>query len=535
MCLINRSHQVAVLFLILSALLCNKAYSGEREFIYSEITPAGSLNPFQHAVVRATNERLYSLIYQPLFRYDFFEQKFHSVLAEKYELSNDDKRITLYLRGGVQWHDGQPFSAQDVKFTFRYIMQSEEGVRHRNIYNSLIQELRVLNDQTLVIELVDTFQGYHFEGFFPNWIIPAHLFNSDFTPVENKDIGRRPVGTGPYAFIERSIEGSVSLRRFDNYWDNMPVIQNVRMELSSDMDTMLMRLVARINRLIIDVPANRIPQVETNRHRILPYQSYLIQTIGFNFRSDILADQKVRRAIVYGTNRSQMLESWFDNRGELLSGPFTSEAPFYDVNMEPHPYNPNRARELIEEAGYRFDTRSGFFIDDADKKLSLNFVVPVIFDGGESPVLNIAEDFRENMRNIGIEVTIQNRTRDDYEVSLFREHDFDLIFVEWEFSPEYSISHLFHSKNIKPNGLNIGAYRNIHVDNLLNAFEGARDPATKMGHMRNVQNILKDDVPYVFLFSTHKNAAIDYRYAGVRIDPFYFFSYIHQWQLVEGL
>lgn len=529
-----RLHHIVVFFLLFSTLSASDAVSGDREFIYSEITPSGNLNPYQQAVARATNERLYSLIYQPLFRYDFFEQTFHRVLAQDVELSGDNKRITLHLRRGVQWHDGTPFTAVDVEFTIRYIMQSDEGIRNRNLYNSIIQNIRVVNDRLLVINLSEPYHGIYFEGFFPNWIIPAHLFNDDFSPVADKDISRRPVGTGPYMFDQRTIEGSVSLRRFEDYWGDKPLIERIRMELSSDLGTMIMRLQARISSLVIDVPADRIPQVETLHHRILPYQSYMIQTIGFNFRNERLSDQKIRQAIVYGTDRNNMLQQWYGGRGELLAGPFTSEAPFFDVNLEPYPYDPDRARELIQEAGYRLDSRSGYFVDSDGNHLSFNFVVPVVFDGGDSPLQNIVADFRENMRNIGIEVIIRNRTRDDYEVTLFREHDFDLIFVEWEFSPEYNISHLFHSNHIRPNGLNIGAYQNVHVDNLLNAFQEARDPATKMGHMRNVQNILRNDVPYVFLLSAHKNAAIDYRYVGVRIDPFYFFTYINQWQVVDG-
>jgi len=107
--------------------------------------------------------------------------------------------------------------------------------------------------------------------------------------------------------------------------------------------------------------------------------------------------------------------------------------------------------------------------------------------------------------------------------------------VEWVFDPIYDIIPLFHSSNIGNGGSNVIAYRNSFLDQLFDAFIRADDPATKIGIMQNVQEIIRDDIPYIFLFSIDFNAVFDYRYIGVRIDPFYFFSYIPEWSILPGI
>lgn len=528
----------------LSLLICfilntysNDSYSQQNDtFTYTETNPTGNLNPFGEASSRASNDRLFSLIYEPLFRFDYFEEEFSSVLADELNLTNNNTTYNLSLKEDVYWHDNVELTSEDVKFTIEYIINSDESIRNRDLYINLLDYIEIHDDHNISIHLHDPYEGRYAEGFLPNWILPSHLFNEDYTPIDSdSELSSTPIGTGPYKFINRSMEGNVQLEKFSDYWGTTPEIEQIQMELSSDPETMVMRLTSRIISLVIDVPSVQIPSVEaTGRHRIIPYQSYRIQTIGFNFRNDRLNDKNLRQAIVYGTNREEMLNEWFGGRGNLLVDPFTPESPYYDIEREPYPFDPQKARELIEEAGYSFNSNSGFYENDNNEPITFDFVVPVMFGAGDdSPVQNIATSFRNNMRDIGIEINVINEARDEYENTIYRDHNFDLVYVEWEFDPQYNITHLFHSRYIGDQGTNVIAYDNSSVDNRLESFETADDSALQRGHIRNVQDIIYDEVPYMFMFTADNNAAIDHKYTGIRIDPFYFFTYINRWGITE--
>jgi len=494
------------------------ATANSQSLNYIESDAMGPLNPYAEISIRSNAERFYSLIYEGLLRYDHNQLEYRPVLARGIdELSGN--RVRVQLRNNVRWHDGERFTARDVEFTYNYIRDKAASATIRNWYNSALNDINVIDDYTVEFTLNNDVSDYR--QFLDAWIIPNHMFDADtMEPVsQEKNLARQPIGTGLFKFENRNIRGAISTVKNEQHYVSNPFLTNVDMQRTPDLDTRITMLRVESTDLLIDLPPARIAEIEaTENIRLEPYQSYSIITMGFNLERNFLQDQRLRHAIIYGTNRQQMLDQWYAGRGELLAGPFTEDAPNFDPELTPFEYNRSYARQLLEEAGYN--------------NIELDLLVRRVDDAGERALQNVTQDFVEMMEEIGIRINVVNRVQDDRDQDLYYDRNFDLALVQWTFDPTYDIAPLFHSDFVFEGGTNVVSYRNEEVDSLFERFFRTDDSTRRTLLMNNIQAIIAEDAPYMFMFSVDNHAAINTRFVNTIIDPFYFFSDIEEWQTI---
>ncbi len=516
---------ITTLFLFLLVLIPARSLS-QNSLVYSERSAVGPLNPYSLAELRSNSDRVYSLLYEGLFRYDHRYSEYTPILASGSPEQIGAGVYRVELRNDVRWHDGEKFTARDVEFTYRYILQQGANRTIRSFFNEGISQVRASGEFT-----VDFYLRTGIVDFYPylnTWIIPSHLFDpGTMSPASQQlSIANRPIGTGKYQFKNRSIQtGSMEFEYNRSHYEANPDIQDITMERSRDMDTRITRLLNRSVDLLTDVPSNRLAMIENgNNHSLEPYQTYSITAIGFNLNHSVLRNILVRQAMTHGTNRQLLLDQWYAGRGEVIHGPFARASIYHRADLPQMNYNRSSAEQLLQQAGYR--RTGGYYTASNGIRLKFKLLMQIVDDPSDLAQQNVAENFRDMMQNIGIEIEIVSQVYDDYIASL-NSKEFDLVLVNYITDHTSDISTLFMSNA----GRNYLSYSNGEVDVHFERFRRSNNPSQRQLEMSRIQTIVAQEVPYLFLFNLHRHAAIDRRFLNTVIDPQYFFTDIDEWRV----
>jgi peptide/nickel transport system substrate-binding protein len=309
--------------------------------------------------------RLIELIYGSLVYYSN-DGEIKGDLAKTWEISKDLKKITFHLREDVKWHpvpggeESIPFSADDVVKTFALMMNPKTVTPLQSRY-SFISSVKKIDDYTVVFMLKKPLLNVL--GRFSFKILPSFLLE-DVTYLrgdEDLSLYKHPVGTGPYRFVSQ--EGSSSevvLIAYDDYHLGKPNIEKVIMRPFADQNIITQTLLYGGIDLQIRVPPRDIAEIQGDmRYELYPYSTLSYSFFGYNLRNPVLAIKEVRKAIAYAINRQEMLNSFFEGKGQLISGPFAPGSWAYNLDIRPIPFSPEDANRLLDEAGFTERTKDG--------------------------------------------------------------------------------------------------------------------------------------------------------------------------------
>lgn len=529
----NAKCLLLVFILYVTGLTAQENFPDGGDLSYGEIEKASFMNPYEGVKALAVTDHLFSMIYEPLIKYDFDSNKIVPVLAESWDEARDNKSIIFYLRKNVTWHDGEPFTAQDVLFTFEFIrLKARPEIQQR--FN-FIKEKKVIDDFTI---------SFTFDRAIPDvldllvaWIIPEHRFTDELLDKQDTigALKNFPIGTGPYNFVKQTIDNNISLRVNNNYWTQRGHISAVRMLNVPDPALMIDKLLMGGMKLAIETPLNQYARVkDSGKYNTFSYASLQIHAFAYNFNNDILKDDRVRQALTYATNRQHLLDEWYAGKGDVLFGPIVKANPYYNLNLTPREYNIEKAKELLDAAGYLDIDGNGFRQRQTDQKpLRFYLLYPVPKVASSTEIQNVVESYSNYMKEIGVKIIQQPLDINKYLETVFNEHEFDIAWIEWTFNTGYNITDLFYSKNNGPNENNFISYNNSAVDSLIQDFNNASDKEKRRACMNDMQEILFTECPYTFLYSLENIASIHNSIYNVKIDPYFFFTFLPQWYIPE--
>jgi len=520
---------LAALMLLCLFMLTGIGYgqSGDRrggDLRYGEDELAGSLNPYDANAV-STSDRLFALIYEPLVRYDVDKDDFIYVLAETSKTSPDGKKLTFMLRTTPRWHDDKPFTAADVKFTYEYIRSKQKYARKYQHITAILEE------GPSAISFIFAASQSDPRDFFTRWIIPKHRFGAHMEDLQPEPLKKYPIGTGPYLFGNMTIDGEINLQLNDRYWGKTANILNLVMKPQPDPQSKVMALTYDGIQLATEIKPNYLAQVAQDKKFFTrPYSSFSFDAFAYNCRNPLLSEAVVRRAMTMALNRKSLLDNFYFGKGQELAGPVIDSSPFYNAELRPLPYNPEKAKAMLDSVGFRDQDGDGIRERITDKaKLRFGLIVPVEKEAQSTETGQVANAFKEAMARIGIAIELEHLNRDVYDKRQFVEHKFDIIWVRWEFDTGYNVRELFDANEDFVNGKNFIGYRNPSIQELINKFTHAPDPVYKRDLMMAFQEVLRDECPYTFLYSINATAAWTRRLIVTSIDPYYFFTFIPDW------
>lgn len=449
-------------------------------------------------------------------------------LAERWEISEDGKYYTFYLRQDVMWHpkEGEEpvsFAADDVIFTYN-IMMHPKTITSMKVRYEFIESVTKMDDYTLQFTLkrpiLNALAKFSFK------VIPQHgPANTEFLSREDPFV-QKPIGTGPYMLKNITADREVILVANEDYFKGRPHINKFAARPFADQNIMSQALLFNAIDMIVLVNHRDIPQIQGDKRYILqPYNALSYSFFGYNIRNPLLADKRVRKAFTYAVNRQEMLDSFFQGQGTIISGPFAPGSWAYNLDVQPLAFDPQKAIELLNEAGF-VKGDDGIMVKDG-QKLSLTLKVPIAKES--EAVKRVVLAFKNYLNKIGVDIEGEFKEWLSWKEDVFLNHDFDIIFASWVFDDSADISSLFHSAEIGPWKNNFGAYSNPEIDSLIVESKLTLDHEKRRTINRKLHAIIADESPYTFLWTLTNYAAFNKKLRHVAIHPYKFFSFADDW------
>ncbi len=449
-------------------------------------------------------------------------------LAERWDISKDGRTYTFYLRKDVTWHpkEGEapkPFTADDVIFTYR-IMTHPKTITPLKVRYEFIESAEKLDDYTVRFTLkrpiLNALAKFSFK------IIPQDgPANKEYLTRDDPFV-QHPIGTGPYIFNKVTAEREIVLTANDNYFKGRPHIDQFIEKPFADQNIMTQALMFNAIDMIVLVNPRDIPEIQGDKRFVLkPYNALSYSFFGYNFRNPLLADKRVRQAFTYALNRQEMLDSFFNGQGTIISGPFAPGSWAYNLDVQPYPFDPQKSVALLQEAG--FTRGADGFMQKDGKRLSFTLKVPI--EKESEAVKRVVLAFKNYLKNVGVDINVQFKEWQSWKEDVFLEHDFDIVYASWVFDDSADISSLFHSGEIGPWKNNFIGYSNPEVDSLINESKLTLDYEKRRTINRKLHALLADENPYTFLWTLTNYAAYRTTIRHVAIHPYKFFSFADEW------
>lgn len=499
-----------ILLILLPAVV--SARTPPNVLVVGQIAEPKALDP--HAVTALNDFRILVNLYDGLVLYRDGTLEIAPGLAERWEISPDGTRYRFFLRQGVQFHDGTPFNAEAVKFNFERMLDEDHPYHDTGpfplaFFFSAIEEVRVIDPSTVEFQLKQPYAP-----FLSNLAYPTGLMVSPAAVRQyGKGYGRHPVGTGAFRFAEWQANARVVLLRNPNYWDGAPPLEAVIFRPVTDPNTRMAELLSGGIDLMLEVPPDSLqPLREDAAYRVHeqagPHLWYLI----LNTREGPFSDRRVRQAANYAINKRGLVENILQGSAEVAAGPIAPAFAWaHNPEVAPYPYDPDRARALLREAGY----------DGAPVTL-------YVTEGGSGmldPVI-MGTAIQADLQAVGMPVEIETYEWNSYlgRVNPGLAGKAEMAEMAWMTNDPDTLPFLtLHSQALpSKGGFNSGYYSNPQLDRLLEQARRSVDSEERAKLYRQVQALVHKEAPWVFVAHWKQNAITASRVQGFRLQPSFF-------------
>ncbi len=353
-----------------------------------------TLNPFITQLVTSFN--VLSGVMEGLMDYDT-EQKLQPRLAESYSVSEDGLTYTFKLRKGVNWHDGQPFTAADVMATWQIIMNPDFAAFSQLGWDQ-IEKIDTPDDYTVVMTTKEKYAPFiTYVGASP--IAPRHLIDKGIDSFK-QEFGRAPVGTGPFKLAKWDSAQAITLEKFDGYWDaaRKPKLDKIVLKIVPDSNTLLVQLKTGEVQMSDAISSLQIDEVNKMENLAITLRDGTDWTHMDLKQIDFLADKRVRQALDYATPKQQIVEQLLKGLGSVGFGDQAPGTPWINPNIQPRPYDLEKAAALLAEAG--FTKGSDGILEQDGKKLAIEHWIP----SGDEQTKRVQQVIAASWRKLGIQV-----------------------------------------------------------------------------------------------------------------------------------
>lgn len=450
-----------------------------------------------------------SRIFNGLLRYDKNLQ-LEGDLAESWEVSPDGLVITFHLRSGVRWHDGAPFTAEDVLFTYRKLIDPNVATPYGADYER-VKKAEVLDPLT--------FRVTYKEPFAPalaSWtmgIIPRHLLEGK--DINSASFNRDPVGTGPYRFKEWLTGQKIVLTVNPDYFRGRANIDEYIYRIIPDPATIFLELRSRGVDAMGLTPLQYQRQTDTpffrKNFRKFRYPSNGYTYLGYNLKNPKFADKGVRQALAYAINKKEILKGVRQGLGSVATGPYPPHYWAYNPDVKTYPYNPGKALSMLKARGWRDSDGDGVLDRDG-----VPFRFTIITNQGNDERKQTAEIIQQNLKKIGIEVSIKVVEWQAFINQFVDKRKFEAIILGWSIGIDPDNYIMWHSSQTGPNQYNFVSYSNPDVDELLVQGRRTFDLEKRKRIYRKIHAILAEDQPYCFLYVPDSLPIVDARFHGIK-------------------
>jgi peptide/nickel transport system substrate-binding protein len=443
------------------------------------------------------SERIYELIFDDLLRHDeHFNVK--PGLAEKWE-NPDPLTYVFHLRRGVRFHDGRPLTSKDVKWTFDSLLNGSIRTSKAGTYRA-VASVDAPDENTVVFHLKQPYASLL-------WNVSEGAVG--IVPYgSGPEVSRRPVGSGPFRFVSQEQDKEVVLERNADYWDAPSTVARVRFMVVPDDTTRILEL--RKGSADIAINALTADAVDAIRKQgeldVQQAPGTIYSYVAMNLRDPILKDVRVRQAMAYAVDRESLIKYLWRNEVR----PADSLLPpqhWAHTEAGKHPFDPVKARALLDEAGYR----------PGKDGVRLHIVMKTSTDGS-TRLLSAA--LQQQLRGVGIALDIKS-----FETATFlsdvTKGEFQIYSLRWIGGNEDPdmFDLVFNSERTPPKGANRGYYHNPRVDALIAQGLAETNQEKRKKIYAELQQLVAADLPYINLWFFDNVLVHSKRLEDVELSP----------------
>ncbi|OGS19283.1 MAG: peptide-binding protein [Elusimicrobia bacterium RIFOXYA2_FULL_50_26] len=502
--------------IIMACLAAATAGAGDM-YVSAALGDASYLNPVLAS--DSASGTVNDLVFNGLVKYDK-DIRLTGDLAESWDVSDGGLVITFHLRKNVRWHDGKPFTAEDVRFTYERLIDPKVKTPYGSDYE-LVKSFAVVNPYTVRITYRQKFAPA-----LESWgmgILPKHVFSQgDFN---EHPANRKPVGTGPYRFKEWKTDEKIVLDANPDYFLGKPKIERCVFRIIPDQAVQFLEL---RNESIDDMSLTpdqwkAYPEFFRSYNKFR-YPAFMYTYLAFNLKNPLFADKRMRKAIAFAIDKKDIIGGVLLGMGKAATGPFPAQSWAYNPDVKDYEYDTTRAKALIEECGWQLNAKDGYFYKDGKR---LEFTI-LTNQGNKMRSLS-AEIIQSQLRRAGIKVNIRIVEWSSFIHQFVNKKNFDAIILGWTVGRDPDQYSIWHSGQQDEGQYNFISYNNPAVDRLLEEGRGTFDQAKRTSIYHRLHRIIFDDVPYVFLYYPESLPVIHKRFRGPEIAPLGVGWNFHDW------
>lgn len=454
--------------------------------------------------------------------------------VEKFEESSDHLSYTVTMKPDLTWHDGHPFTAEDVCYSWKQILDDNVPCPAVKPGTEEIADCQVLDPRTVKLVHKSALPTNCWNATFP--VIPKHLYEKD--KAKNADLktgdyyeklNRAPVGNGPWKFVEWITNDKIVLERWDDYKGKKPHFKRMVFRIIPDANTQFLTF----NKEEIDEFKMEAKQFATQSLEGSDFAKvgvkfknpqWAYQYMGWNMdgSNPFFSDLKVRQAMAHACDIPRVNRDLNYNLTVPSYGVFAQDHPSFNPDVKILEFDPDKASRLLDEAGWKQDAaRDGWrykTIDGAPVKFEFTLLVPQ----GAAILRDTAAIFQEDLKSIGIQMETQILEWATFQERV-RKHEFQASIAAWGTGTDPdTMWNLWRSDQYVKDGTtgrNYGGYKNARVDELFELGRKEFDPEKRKGLYREMQKLIYDDQPYLFLWSRPTLWAVNKRLHGIVGSP----------------
>lgn len=418
-------------------------------------------------------------------------------LAKNWTFEEASCTYTFYLEEGVKWHDGEDFTAEDVRFTVAAIMDPENGSENAPNFED-VQQITVIDDHTISFTLAAP--NVAFLDYMSMAVLPKHLLEGE--NMQESDFFRHPVGTGPYRLDNWDMGQSITLVKNEDYFKGASKIDQIIFKIVSDDNAKAMQMQSGELDLALLTPKDAERFQQEDSYTVYRMLTSDYRGILFNFQHAYWSSNRdIIPAICFAIDRQAIVDAVILGHGIPAYGPLQRNR-YHSEDVEHYDYDPARAKQLLEEVGCTMGP-NGFYERNGEE---LGFVISV--GAGDQVRLDIAQAAAQMLQEVGIHCTVEIPERVDWSGQM-------AYLIGWG-SPFDADDHTYKVFGTGK-GANYSGYSNELVDNYLTQARRSDDPAVRAAAYDAFQDALAQDPAFSFICYVDADYVASSKVKG--IDP----------------
>lgn len=406
-------------------------------------------------------------------------------VASDYVISEDAKTYTFTLREGITFHDGSAVTVNDIKYSLERYMEAQTSTS----FFDVVEEVAIVDDKTVEI--------YLSEG--NSELLPE--LTMAIIPEANEDVTGNPIGTGPFKFVSYTPGQNIVMERYDGYWGDKAYLDQVTFKFIADVETAFMELQAKTIDVLNYLTADQVAMLNQDEYTIINGSMHLVHAMFLNNAYEPLSDVRVRQALCHAVDRQSINDFLFGGASELIGTHMIPSLEVYynDETTNLYDYNPQKAKDLLAEAGYA----DGF---------DLKITVPSSY----TQHVNTGEIIVENLKAVGINASLELIEWSSWVSDVYqgRQYQATVCGFDGDLNPSDWVA-----KYETGAGKNFFNYSSEDFDRVYREAYATVDQAKKAELYKELQMILAKDAVNVFIEDPADFVATSDRIAGYRVYP----------------